>query len=597
MDAMLTAVSPGRLLRVRTEGPFWPGGVAPGRRPAAGTGPPQGNGGRVKRIAAALAIALVAAARLLGVAPGAIAAELDTIPQAVLDKINAAVGPQRNDPASGLKLTLNAPNAVYREGDFAIFEVTAPRSDSYIYLDYYQLDGNVIHILPDPDSFDKKFRASRSIVVGAPDSSVRYEILPPFGRELLVVMAAREPLLDKPRREFEDAGYYLEALRAGIAGLEQAGRGGSLSVLYRFITTYPEGAEIAAATPARETPPEPAPTSPAPAAEPPHEATAAVPPAPAPEVKTAPEPEPEPAVAVAPEPEPAPEAKTALAPRPEPAATPPPEPVVAAAPEPEPEPAPKVETAAAPPPEPAATPRPEPMVAAAAPEPEAAPAPPPEPIAAEAPPDAAGAPSNAAGRQQSAALPVAPPAPSPEEVKYRKRIGQLLKRMQRAPNDVENLGALVSTYQDYALVLVEKGDYEKATRSLAMATALDPTNSGLADLARQVETAAAIERNYEEGRARLAAGETDLAYEAFQRVLALDPDHAEARKQATELAPAVTKLYHKRALVAFRRQDLDRALELWDKLLAIDPNHQKAKLNRLMVLDLKERLQRLRSTQ
>ena len=93
----------------------------------------------------------------------------------------------------------------------------------------------------------------------------------------------------------------------------------------------------------------------------------------------------------------------------------------------------------------------------------------------------------------------------------------------------------------------------------------------------------------------MSNGQTDLAFEAFQEVVKLDPGNNEANLRVAELTPEVAEIYHKQAMTAFRRQDLDQALAIWDKVLAIDPENQKAKLNRLLALDLKERLERYRA--
>ena len=47
-------------------------------------------------------------------------------------------------------------------------------------------------------------------------------------------------------------------------------------------------------------------------------------------------------------------------------------------------------------------------------------------------------------------------------------------------------------------------------------------------------------------------------------------------------------------VAAFQKQDLDRAIAAWDKTLAIDPDHKNAQLNRAQALELKQNLQKLR---
>jgi tetratricopeptide (TPR) repeat protein len=64
----------------------------------------------------------------------------------------------------------------------------------------------------------------------------------------------------------------------------------------------------------------------------------------------------------------------------------------------------------------------------------------------------------------------------------------------------------------------------------------------------------------------------------------------------TLLASAKTKaadVHYRAGLTAFQRQDLDRAIAAWDRALAIDPEHKNAQLNRAQALELKQNLQRL----
>ena len=50
-------------------------------------------------------------------------------------------------------------------------------------------------------------------------------------------------------------------------------------------------------------------------------------------------------------------------------------------------------------------------------------------------------------------------------------------------------------------------------------------------------------------------------------------------------------MYHREAMTAFRRQDLDKALEIWEgKVLKIDPDHGPAKIYSDQARDLKKKL-------
>ncbi len=448
----------------------------------------------------ALVLAAVACV-LLGAPAVAQSTPSPAVPDDILTEIEEVIGRPAAVEPQGLELKLNAPGGLYREGDFITITVKAPEYDGYVYLDYYQIDGNVVHVLPDPDTGEAKISLGRQITVGTPESGVTYEVFPPFGRELLVLYASPEPLFDQARNEFEDGIYYLKILRQRLEAKLPGEKRRSLAVAYQPIQTFSKDAVISRA------PPEPEPE------EPPAAAAAAVEPA-------------------APEP-----------------AAPQPTPLVEAAPE-------------------------------------------PIPVEPKAKPE-----SIEIGESRSAALTPAPSPPPGEEEILRLRINELLQRMQQAPQDETNLTALVGAYQDYAQHLVARDEFDKASRSLAMAMALDPDNQELAAFANKIEVAIAVRQAYDDAEIQLNANRADLAYEALDRVLALDPEQDAARQQLADLAPEAINSYYMKAMIAFRRQDLDQALAIWDKVLTIDPNNDKARLNRLRALDLQERLQKLQSTQ
>ena len=68
-------------------------------------------------------------------------------------------------------------------------------------------------------------------------------------------------------------------------------------------------------------------------------------------------------------------------------------------------------------------------------------------------------------------------------------------------------------------------------------------------------------------------------------------------RAVTMLATAkgrVSEAYYRDGVAAFQRQDLDNAIAAWDRALAVDPNHRNAQLNRAQAIELKQNLQRLK---
>lgn len=134
---------------------------------------------------------------------------------------DALIGPQQRTPR-------------YTEGDNLVLALTAPSYDAYLYIDYYQLDGGVIHLLPQTPEQIKRYRAQERITIGEPKAGEKqWQVQPPFGREMIVVVASREPLFDALRPEVEPAKDYLSALREALPRSDKDG----VTADYFYITT------------------------------------------------------------------------------------------------------------------------------------------------------------------------------------------------------------------------------------------------------------------------------------------------------------------------------------------------------------------------
>jgi hypothetical protein len=129
-------------------------------------------------------------------------------------------------PASGL----------LKEGDPLVVDVSTPGFDSYVNLDYYQLDGSVVHMVPSPRAMDNQAPPHYSATIGGGGDWI---ISKPFGSEMVVLMITPAPLFDKPRPESEARADYLRALQARLTQL--GGKYGQDRVLADFapITTKP----------------------------------------------------------------------------------------------------------------------------------------------------------------------------------------------------------------------------------------------------------------------------------------------------------------------------------------------------------------------
>jgi len=116
----------------------------------------------------------------------------------------------RNRQAGGeTSIRMRAGGTALTEGDSLIIDVTTPAYESYVHVDYYVLDGTVVHLVP-----SRRARANRapprySATIG---TVAGWTISKPFGTELIVLLVTPVPLFDGLRPESESRSDYLRAV-------------------------------------------------------------------------------------------------------------------------------------------------------------------------------------------------------------------------------------------------------------------------------------------------------------------------------------------------------------------------------------------------
>jgi len=110
----------------------------------------------------------------------------------------------------------------YSGGEKLVFELTAPEYPAYIYVDYFDAAGTVLHLMPNAHvPLAPAIPASR-MQVGARDDGdpgLVITVAPPYGQEIAVAFAASHPLFpDDARRPLsEPAAPYLAELTQAVS--------------------------------------------------------------------------------------------------------------------------------------------------------------------------------------------------------------------------------------------------------------------------------------------------------------------------------------------------------------------------------------------
>jgi serine/threonine protein kinase len=107
-------------------------------------------------------------------------------------------------------------NAQLTEGQPLVVQVTTPPYDSWVNIDYYQLDGSVVHLLPNARSKDNQAPPNYAATIG---SGGDWIVSKPFGSEMIVLLVTPAALFDAVRPDSESRADYLRAVEKRLGEL------------------------------------------------------------------------------------------------------------------------------------------------------------------------------------------------------------------------------------------------------------------------------------------------------------------------------------------------------------------------------------------
>ena len=113
------------------------------------------------------------------------------------------------NPSSAPHLDFNIPSLVYKDGDKLIVEATAtPEYEGYLYVDFLDSEGAVLHLLPAPEHRDNHLRPNQKLRLGGDV----YAIGAPYGPNLVVAISSPKRLFAPRPEQQETANAYLPVL-------------------------------------------------------------------------------------------------------------------------------------------------------------------------------------------------------------------------------------------------------------------------------------------------------------------------------------------------------------------------------------------------
>jgi predicted Ser/Thr protein kinase len=131
-------------------------------------------------------------------------------------------------------LRAKAANAQLVEGDPLMVSITTPPFEAFVTVDYFVLDGSVLHMVPGPRARANQAPASYAATIGGMGNWV---ISKPFGTEMIALVVTPAPLFDAVRQETEPKAAYLKAMEQRLAQLAAKHGRDKIAVDFLQVTT------------------------------------------------------------------------------------------------------------------------------------------------------------------------------------------------------------------------------------------------------------------------------------------------------------------------------------------------------------------------
>jgi serine/threonine protein kinase len=136
--------------------------------------------------------------------------------------------------AAGAAIVTTPPNAPLTEGSPLRLDVTTPGYNAYVNVDYYVLDGSVVHLVPSRREKDNQAPPNYAATIGSLGGWV---IGKPFGTEMVTLVVTPAPLFDALRPDSEPHADYLSAMQDRLKRIAAQYGAAHIAVDFLQITT------------------------------------------------------------------------------------------------------------------------------------------------------------------------------------------------------------------------------------------------------------------------------------------------------------------------------------------------------------------------
>jgi hypothetical protein len=122
----------------------------------------------------------------------------------------------------------------YKEGEIIQFEINTADYPVYLYADYFASDGAILHLYPISTKELEPITKQAQFIIGA--GSLKFEVTPPFGTDLITLIASPIPLFNSIQNDSRTVNDYLNNLSKELVNIKP----GLVNADYIFISTGPQ---------------------------------------------------------------------------------------------------------------------------------------------------------------------------------------------------------------------------------------------------------------------------------------------------------------------------------------------------------------------
>ena len=105
-----------------------------------------------------------------------------------------------------------------RLGECLMLDVVTPSFDSYVYIDYYAAEGEVLHLLPNRRELFNLRPPRNHFILGKSDC---WRLSGTTGQQFISLVAAKKPLFPEQRHDTEGARDYIASLASALSATAQ----------------------------------------------------------------------------------------------------------------------------------------------------------------------------------------------------------------------------------------------------------------------------------------------------------------------------------------------------------------------------------------